>query len=256
MLIAAVLLPYGLRHDDQESAARTSPGSVPFRGLSVSTDAATDSGLSGKVTLSGQVQKNNVINMAADPVCSRLHPEPLTTEEVVVGPENALANVIVYVSEGPGNRASATPKEPAVIDQKGCRYQPRVVALQVGQKLRVVNSDATTHNIHPLPANNREWNESQAAGVPPIETSFGREEIAIPVKCNIHPWMKGYIAVLNHPYFAITGKDGGFVLKGIPPGNYTITAWHEKLGTLNQKVVIVPKEVKKVEFTFKSEGVG
>jgi plastocyanin len=250
-----VLLPYGLRNDDQESATTTSDGSAISRGVSVSSDTATDSGLSGKVTLSGQAPKNKVINMAADPVCSKLHSEPLTTEEVVVGPEGALANVIVYVSEGAGNRTVATPKEPEVIEQKGCRYQPRVVALQVGQKMRVVNSDATTHNIHPIPANNREWNESQAPGVPPIETSFGREEIAIPVKCNIHPWMKGYIAVLNHPYFAITSKDGGFVLKDLPPGNYMITAWHERLGTLNQKVVIVPKEMKKVEFTFKPQGV-
>lgn len=104
------------------------------------------------------------------------------------------------------NRNFDPPKEPAVIEQKGCQYHGHVVAMETGQKLLVKNDDPTTHNIHPLPANSREWNQSQAQGVPPVEASFGREEIAIPVKCNIHPWMKGNIAVFKHPYFAVTAR--------------------------------------------------
>jgi plastocyanin len=187
--------------------------------------------------------------MAADPVCSKSHPGAAMSEEVVTGPDNTVANVLVYVSEGLPGRTFEAPKESAVIQQKGCQYHPHVAAVETGQKLMVENSDPTTHNIHPVPSNNREWNQSQTQGAAPLETTFGREEIAIPVKCNIHPWMKGYIAVFKHPFFAVTGSDGKFVLKSLPPGNYTITAWHEQLGTTTQKVTIAANETKDVNFT-------
>lgn len=212
----------------------------------------TDSGgaLVGKVSFTGQSPQGRKIDMAADPQCGNSH---ATSEELVAGPGNALANVVVFVSSGLEKRPYEPPQDPVVIEQKGCQYHGHVVAMEAGQKLLVKNSDPTTHNIHPLPQNNREWNQSQAQGVPPIEASFAREEIAIPVKCNIHPWMKGYIAVFKHPYFAVTDKEGSFVLKGLPPGTYTITAWQEKLGTLNQNVTVGAKEEKKVEFVFQGQ---
>jgi hypothetical protein len=117
----------------------------------------------------------------------------------------------------------------------------------------VKNDDSTLHNIHPLPQNNREWNKAEAPGVA-VEETFSREEVAIPVKCNVHPWMKGYIAVFKHPYFAVTGKGGSFDLKNLPPGTYTLTAWHEKLGTATQKVTVGGAETKSVEFVFKGHG--
>src|SRR6202041_2737192 len=161
-----------------------------------------------------------------------------------------LANAVIYVSDGLGTRTFEPPSEPVVFEQKGCQYKPHVLALQANQKLDVVNSDETTHNIHPNPANNREWNMTQPHGVP-LEDSFAREEIAIPVKCNVHPWMKGYIAVFKHPFFAVTGKDGNFDLSNLPPGTYTIKAWHEKLGTSTQTVVIGANETKEISFVFK-----
>ena len=212
----------------------------------------TDSGgaLVGKVSFTGQAPQGRKIDMAADPQCGSAHP---SSEEVVAGAGNTLANVVVFVSSGLEKRAYEPPPEPVVIEQKGCQYHGHVVAMEAGQKLLVKNDDPTTHNIHPQPQNNREWNQSQAQGVPPIEASFAREEIAIPVKCNIHPWMKGYIAVFKHPYFAVTRDDGSFVLKGLRPGTYTITAWQEKLGTLNQNVTVGAKEEKKVEFVYKGQ---
>jgi len=115
----------------------------------------------------------------------------------------------------------------------------------------MVNSDNTTHNIHPLPTNNREWNKAEPAGST-MEESFPREEIAIPVKCNVHPWMKSYVAVFKHPYFAVTGKDGSFQLPNLPPGDYTVEAWHEKLGTMTQKITITAGQTKSLDFTFKA----
>jgi hypothetical protein len=117
-------------------------------------------------------------------------------------------------------------------------YGPHVVALQVNQTLKVINSDPHSHNIHPLPTINREWNKSQPPGSAPLEQKFDKEEITIPVKCNIHPWMRSYIAVFRHPYFAVTGSDGTFSLKGLPPGKYTITAWQESYGSKTQDITV------------------
>ncbi|HKW33914.1 MAG TPA: carboxypeptidase regulatory-like domain-containing protein [Candidatus Acidoferrum sp.] len=249
--IAAVLIHCMAHYESQGPAARAAERPASSRST-FAADTATDAELVGKVLLEGQAPGNHAINMAADPECVKSHSGPATSEEIVVGSENALANVVVYVSEGLGARTFDPPKEPATIEQKGCLYHAHVIALEAGQKLLVKNDDPTTHNIHPLPANNREWNQSQAQGVPPIEATFGRQEVAIPVKCNIHPWMKGYIAVFKHPYFAVTDKDGKFILKGLPAGTYTITAWQEKLGNLTQKVTVAPKEEKTVEFVFKA----
>jgi plastocyanin len=248
--IAVALIHPAAHHLNEQSAARAEER-APSRASSRSGDIPADSEVTGRVIFAGQPPSKHVIDMAADPECAKARTGPALSEEVVIGPENALANVVVYLSDGLGNRSFDPPKEPAVIEQKGCQYYPHVVALEASQKIKVENDDATTHNIHPLPANNREWNQSQAQGVPPFEATFGREEVSIPVKCNIHPWMKGYIAVFKHPFFAVTGKDGKFFLKGLPAGEYTITAWQEKLGTLSQKVTVASSEVKNVEFIFK-----
>ena len=171
-------------------------------------------------------------------------------QEVVADAKGDLQNVIVFVSEGLGDRTFDAPTEPVVVEQKGCMYQPHVLAVRANQTLQLVNDDATSHNIHPVPANNREWNKAEPPGSK-LEDSFAREEIAIPVKCNVHPWMRGYIAVFKHPYFAVTGKDGGFDLSNLPPGTYTIKAWHEKLGSSTQTVTLGANETKEINFVFK-----
>jgi plastocyanin len=206
--------------------------------------------LTGVVKFEGAAPKPARIDMSADPSCIKAHPTPATTEEIVVGANGGLANVVVYVSDGLAGRTFQPPSQPAVIEQKGCQYKPHVLAMQANQKLDVVNNDETTHNIHPTPNNNREWNMTQPHGAP-LEQTFAREEIAIPVKCNIHPWMRGFVAVFKHPYFAVTDKNGNFDIKDLPPGSYTITAWQEKLGTLNQKITVGTGESKTLDFAFK-----
>ena len=213
---------------------------------------ASHSGASviGRVKFQGQLPQPVRISMSADPSCAKLHPAPAVGQEFVTGSDNTLANVIVFISDGLGNRTFDVPAEAVTFEQKGCIYQPHVVALRANQKIKVVNSDTITHNVHPIPANNREWNKAEPAGTT-TEESFTREEIAIPVKCNVHPWMKSYIAVFKHPYFSVTGKDGTFQLPNLPPGEYTVAAWHEKLGTMTQKVTVAAGESKSVDFTFK-----
>lgn len=208
--------------------------------------------ISGIVRLEGPAPKPARISMSNDPSCAKQHPGGVSAEDVVVGSNGALENVIVFVSDGLPAKTFDPPPTAATIEQKGCMYRPHVLAVQAKQELRVINEDGTLHNIHPMPQNNREWNKSQPPGMQPVVETFPRQEVAIPVKCNVHPWMKSYIAVLNHPYFAVTAKEGSFDIRNLPPGNYTIEAWHEKLGTVNKKITVGGNETKKLDFVFKS----
>jgi plastocyanin len=226
----------------------SAPHAVRAGGPPPTTTGAT---VRGSVRFEGKVPAAKAISMAADPVCAKQHPSPMMAQEVMADANGELQNVIVFVSEGLGDRTFDAPSQAVVVEQKGCMYQPHVLAVRANQPLQLVNDDATSHNIHPLPANNREWNKAEPPGSK-MEEAFAREEIAIPVKCNVHPWMRGYIAVFKHPYFAVTGKDGGFDLSNLPPGTYTIKAWHEKLGTSTQRVTIAANETKEINFVFKA----
>jgi len=208
--------------------------------------------VTGMVRLDGPAPKPARIVMAADQNCAKAHPAGATGEDVVVGANGSLGNVIVYIADGLDGKSYDPPSAPVSMEQKGCMYQPHVLAMQANQKLRIVNDDGTTHNIHPIPQNNREWNKSQPPGMQPVEETFPREEIAIPIKCNIHPWMKSYVAVFKHPYFAVTTKDGGFDIHNLPPGTYTIAAWHEKFGIQTKKISVGPNGADKVDFVFKA----
>jgi plastocyanin len=217
-------------------------------------DPATAATITGKVSFDGEKPKPIQIRMDAEASCAALHKEQVFAEQIVVNDNKTLQYVFVWVKEGLGDKNFEVPKDPVVLDQKGCIYHPHMIGVQAGQPIKVLNSDPTTHNIHPQPENNREWNKSMSPGVTPLEQTFAREEVMIPVKCNVHPWMKSYIGVVKHPFFAITGKEGTFEIKGLPPGEYTIEAFQEKLGRMTQKVTVGSKETKTVDFTFKAGG--
>jgi len=206
--------------------------------------------VSGKITYEGTPAKQKPIDMSKEPSCAKQYSTPATTETVVTGPNNALENVVVYISAGvPDDPA---PSQAAVFTQKGCRYTPHVLAFQVNQQLEVVNDDQTSHNIHPLPKVNREWNKSQPPGTPPIVDKYDKPEF-IPVKCNVHPWMHGTFAVLKNSHYSISAEGGDFKLPNLPPGKYTVTAWHESYGEQTQEVTIAGSETKTVNFVFKAK---
>jgi hypothetical protein len=207
--------------------------------------------ISGKVTYQGTPARQMPIDMSKEPSCSKQHPTPLMTETVVVGPENALVNVIVYISNGTPDESSA-PTRAVTITQKGCQYLPHVVPMLVNQELQVVNDDQTSHNIHPLAKINREWNKSQLPGTPPFSEKFDKPEF-IPVKCNVHAWMHCTFAVLRNSHYVVSGGDGRFTLPNLPPGKYSVTAWHESYGVQTQEVTITGNETQTVDFVFKAK---
>jgi len=190
--------------------------------------------------------------MDKDPLCASRHSEPLYAEDGKVNTDGTLPNVFVYVKEGAEKYSSAAPRNPAILDQKGCLFQPHVLGMMVGQELRVLSSDPTTHNVHAMSKENREWNQSQTPGGAPLSKRFTRPEIMIPVNCKQHPWMKAYIGVTRNPFYAVTGNTGTFTLKGLPAGDYTIEAWTATFGTQQQKVTVKPKESTTANFTFRA----
>jgi hypothetical protein len=206
--------------------------------------------IAGKVNFQGQPPKFKPIQMDADPVCAAMHSGPVMPDVVVVNPNGTLRNVFIYVKSGLEGKNFAVPKEPVELDQVGCLYKPHVLGIQARQDLKVVTSDNTTHNIHPLPKVNREWNVSQPPKAEPIIRSFSRPEVSIPVKCNQHPWMRAYIHVVGHPFYAVSGDDGSFTIRGLPPGEYEIEAVHEEYGASVQKIAVGPKEAKTLDFTY------
>lgn len=232
---------------EEKSSAPAAPAAAPAAAI----DPATVGEVTGSVSFDGQAPAKVRIHMDAVPACTETNKQPVFTEDVVVNDNKTLGNVFVYVKDGLGNRTFPAPAEPVALDQKGCWYHPHVLGIMAGQKLDIKNSDPTNHNIHPMPAQNREWNQSMPPGAADLMQDFARPEVMIPVKCNVHPWMKAYIGVMSNPFFAVSDDKGAFTLKGLPPGDYTIEAWQEKYGTQDQKVTIGPKESKSVTFNFK-----
>jgi plastocyanin len=235
------------KNTEQSNNKTEEPQAAPTA-ASTPIDPATVAAVSGTVKFDGTAPKASKIDMSQDPGCKGSN----EAENVVVSGGD-LANVFVYVKDGLGSRTFDTPKDPVVLEQSGCKYHPHVLGVMTGQTVQIKNSDPTTHNIHPTPKDNREWNESQPPSAPAIEKNFAREEIMLPVKCNQHPWMKMYINVVKSPFYAVTDKSGKYEIKGLPPGDYTVAFVHEKLGEQDQKVTVAAKDSKTVDQSFKAE---
>jgi plastocyanin len=204
----------------------------------------------GVVKFVGEAPKPRLISMKADRQCDAIHGgKSVTAEDVVVNPNGTLKWVFVYVKEGVKGKYNP-PSEPVVLDQQGCLYKPRVFGIMVGQKLEIRNSDPLLHNVHATPKKNKPFNIGQPVKGMKTYQTFNTPEIMVPFKCDVHPWMSAYAGVLDHPFFSVSNDKGEFEIKNLPPGTYTIEAWHEKFGTLTQTVTVKPGETKKIEFTF------
>lgn len=210
-------------------------------------DPATAGTITGRVVFEGTPPENPLVRMSGDPQCGTAG--DVRFENYVVT-DGGLDNVFVYVKDGLGSYAFDVPAEPVKLDQQGCRYVPHVLGVRAGQPIEITNSDPTVHNVHSLPEANGEFNFAQVRqGQTDIRT-FTTPEVMVRFKCDLHGWMNAYIGVVEHPFFAVTAGGGRFELKGLPPGTYTIEAWHGKAGTQTQQVTIGASEPKDAGFTF------
>lgn len=228
------------------------------------TSKGNEGTISGTVAYTGAAPEAKKIDTSADPACTSKSPN-LTTEDWVVK-DGKLANTYVYIKDGTladgskiGDYNFPAPTTAALLDQDGCHYHPHVLGVMVNQDITIKNSDPTTHNIHFTPKNNPDWNQSQPNGAQALTHKLARAEVLVPVKCNQHPWMKSYVGVSKHPFFAVTAEDGSFTIKGVPPGKYTVVAWHEggANGTEKTMDVTVPASgAAKADFAFGAAALG
>lgn len=216
-------------------------------------DPATAGSITGTLRFSGKRPARKLIDMSGDPACVEAHHGKAYDESLIVGSGGSLGNAFIYVKSGLEGKDFEVPATPVIIEQSGCWFRPRVLGIQTNQVLQVVNSDPVTHNIHPMAQVNREWNHSQGPGDAPINRKFVKSEIMIPVKCNIHSWMRAFIGVVDNPYFAVSKDDGSFEIKNLPPGTYTIAAWQERLGTMETQVTVAPAKNSTMQLTFKGQ---
>lgn len=228
----------------ESAAADLEPGNAAVQGLGDGSASVT-----GTVTFVGDVPTLNPVSMDADPQCAAKHEGPVYPQTLVLGEGNTMANIFVKVVNAPAGDHSVS--EPAVVDQNGCRYHPHVMGVLAGQPLVFLNSDGLLHNVHGLPQQNREFNLGMPASrLQAAVENLNTPEPLFPVKCDVHPWMQSFVAVMEHPYFDVTAEDGVFEISGLPPGDYEIEAWHERLGTRTASVTVGEGETASASFEF------
>jgi hypothetical protein len=206
--------------------------------------------ITGKVRFTGTKPAMPMIDMTEEATCKAKYTSPPREETVMVNANGTLENVFVYVKAGlPAGATYPAPATPVVLDQTGCHYVPHVFGIMVDQTLQIKNSDGILHNIKAKGTKNRPFNISQPS-VMTSERKFSAPEVMVPLECNVHGWMHAWVGVLPHPFFSVTGTDGSFTIKGLPPGTYTIEAWQEKYGTQTATVTVTAGAPKTQDFTF------
>jgi hypothetical protein len=205
--------------------------------------------VTGTVTYQGPPPSMKIINFGGDPQCAASHPGSVTAGDALVH-DGSVENAFVYVKEGLAGRTFAVPERPVTIDQAGCLYAPHVVGAQVCQPVQFVNSDGVLHNVHGTPTQSPPWNFGMPVRGSQRAVRVPHAEVMVEIRCDVHPWMRAWLGVVDHPYFATTGADGRFTLADLPPGDYVVASWHERFGTRETRVTIGPRETKDVAFTY------
>jgi plastocyanin len=208
--------------------------------------------VTGTVTLKGTPPaEKDITPLKDDPTCGKMHFEMPKTRFYVVGPNAALADVVISI-QGISGKSTGASASPVLLDQKGCEYVPSILAVQTGQKINVKNSDPVLHNVHAQPTDasgNKEFNTAQMPSGPDLSASFTKPEMFLKFKCDVHPWMFAWVSVFDHPYFAVSGKDGSFTIPNVPAGKYTVQAAHRKAGVVTKEIEVKDGEPVKLELT-------
>jgi hypothetical protein len=234
------------------NASKEATATTPSAGQPGTAATAGGGTIEGTVKFAGTAPANPKIDMSEEPSCKSKYSSPPESPVVAVKSGN-LQNVFVYVKSGlPAGQKYDTPKDQVVLDQEGCLYKPRIIGVMVNQPLDIRNSDAVLHNIKAIPKKNRGFNISQPQKGMETTRTFTTEEMPVPIECNVHGWMHGDVFVMSHPFFAVSGEDGNFSIKGLPPGTYTLEAWHEKLGTKTATVTVPENGKATTSFSFGS----
>jgi plastocyanin len=251
-LCCTLLLAAGCKKSETANST-SAPASSPSQPIT-QIDPATAGSIEGIVKLSGKALERIEIDMAQDPACA-MSQEGKNLTEGIVAKAGKLANVYVYVKDGLGNKVYAAPTEPAVLDQKGCRYVPHVLGAMIGQQVEFRNSDPTMHNVHmqPTVGGNQQFDISQPPNGGTTHHAFAQPELMIPVRCNNHPWMQAFLNLAPNPFFAVSGEDGRFTIHGLPPGTYTLVAVQEQLGQQQSTVTVPTHGTATTDFTFASK---
>lgn len=249
LLLTFALLLAGCNNQKSQEPSTQATKAQPRSDIKLAIDPAKTGTIAGVVTFQGTPPTRQDISMDMDPACT-VDMKSAPKSEMVIVNAGKLENVFVYVKSGVENYSMPQPKEPAMINQKGCRYEPHVLGVMAGQPIKILNSDRTEHNVHAVAQNNPQWNLSQMPGAAPLEEKFNNPELMMPIVCNQHPWMKMYLNVVANPFFAVTDAQGRFTISGLPPGDYTIEALHERLGAREAKVHLDAKQNAQLNFSF------
>lgn len=226
-------------------------GAAAPAGRPTPLDPATTGAIAGRVLWTAATPPAPAaIDLSGTPACRSAGAPPARDQSLVVNANGTLRWAFAYIQSGLGDRRFATPRTPVVLEQRGCQFEPHVLGLMPGQLLRVVSGDQTVHNVHAEPKLNPAWNDSMLPGGAPIEESFARPEVMIPIRCNVHAWMLAWVGVVANPYFAVTGSDGSFLLSNVPAGGYTLAVWQERLGERTARVLVLPRQTARVLIRF------
>jgi len=252
LLLASQLLLIACGNAPQPAEKKTAAVETPKPVEYVHVDPATAGTIRGKIVFHGVKPPRKPIDMSSDAGCQKEHAgHPAYDEPIVTGKGGALTNAFVFIQSGLEGKKFEPAENAVVLNQHGCMFEPRVLGIRAGQIMDVRNSDAVSHNVHPKPTNNYDWNQQQSPGAPDLQHKFPRADVMIPVKCNVHSWMRAYIGVVDHPYFSVTAADGAFEWKNVPPGDYTIAVWHEGLPEQKQTVHVAPSATADINFTYR-----